>query len=353
MRPAQILIIAIILLCSRARAQEANAMGDLILDNIAVYQMHSSSVGDDFIIYVLKTDGYDTTNGHLPVLYMTDGDWNMTVAMNCFRMLRQDYPTHEPLVVGIGYGRNDNKRTRDLDPHTGGPKFLEFIEKELIPFIERKYRTTNQRALYGYSLGGMFSTYVLFNRPDLFQKIFIGAPGNNGNELMPAAREYFKTHSDLSNKVFIGVGGYEKEVVKNIDSFVNYLNNKNLKNFDISSAISPGAGHGAALGQVMQNAIAFAYCDKIKPVQINASSFKSYAGHYIYYENNDPVEEVDIFEREGKLFAQWGANAIPDQLAAKSETEYYSPANEKMIYRFSDGVLSLVIGEKTYKMVKK
>lgn len=353
MRRTHFLFLITIIFSFPLTAQEPNAMGDLVLDNIAVYQMHSSTVGDDFMIYVLKTDGYDTTNGRLPVLYMTDGDWNMTVAMNCFRMLRQDYTTHEPLVVGIGYGRNDNKRTRDLDPNNGGPKFLSFIEKELIPFIEQKYRTTNERALYGYSLGGMFTTYVLFNRPDLFQKIFIGAPGNNGTGLMPAAREYFKTHNDLNNEVFIGVGGYEKEVVRNIDSFVNYLNNKKLKKFEISSAITPDAGHGAALGQVMQNAIAFAYCDKIKPVEVNASAFKGYAGHYIYYENNDPVEEVDIFEKDGKLYARWGANAVPDQLAAKSETEYFSPANQKMIYRFSDGVLSLVIGDKTYKMVRK
>lgn len=40
---------------------------------------------------------------------MTDGDWNMTVAMNCFSMLRQDYNTREPLIVGIGYGKGSSK----------------------------------------------------------------------------------------------------------------------------------------------------------------------------------------------------------------------------------------------------
>src|SRR6476620_11621369 len=130
-------------------AQQPDSTGDLVLDNIQTYKIHSSTIGEDYTIYVLKTDNYDTTNNKLPVLYMTDGDWNMTVAMNCFRMLRQDYVAHEPLVVGIGYGKNENKRVRDLDPNTGGPKFLEFIEKEVMPFIDSKYRTNSERAVYG------------------------------------------------------------------------------------------------------------------------------------------------------------------------------------------------------------
>src|SRR4051812_37251972 len=68
------------------------------------WDFHSKIIGEDYTIYVHYPPGYDTTKTKYPVLYMTDGDWNMTVAMNCFRMLRQDYETTEPLIVGIGYG---------------------------------------------------------------------------------------------------------------------------------------------------------------------------------------------------------------------------------------------------------
>ena len=165
--PSALLFFIFSVLLLEVEAQDST--GNLVLDNIQTYKIHSSIIGEDYTLYVLKTDDYDTTTRKLPVLYMTDGDWNMTVAMNCFRMLRQDYVTHEPLVVGIGYGKNENKRVRDLDPNTGGPKFLAFIEKEVMPFIDTKYRTNNERAIYGYSMGGMFTTYVLLNRADLFQ----------------------------------------------------------------------------------------------------------------------------------------------------------------------------------------
>src|SRR5690349_20252682 len=104
-------------------AQQADSTGPFKIPGIDTWKIHSSIIGEDYTVYVLRTEEYDTTDHRLPVLYMTDGDWNMTVAMNCFSMLRQDYTTHEPLVVGIGYGPNENKRSRDLNPATGGPNF--------------------------------------------------------------------------------------------------------------------------------------------------------------------------------------------------------------------------------------
>lgn len=80
-------------------SKEPDSLGSFNLKNIDTWSIHSTTIGEDYTLYVLRTAAYDTSNIHLPVLYMTDGDWNMTVAMNCFSMLRQDYTTHEPLIV--------------------------------------------------------------------------------------------------------------------------------------------------------------------------------------------------------------------------------------------------------------
>ena len=122
-------------------SSQPDSLGPFYLKNIDTWSIHSNGIGEDYTLYVLRTAAYDTSNIQLPVLYMTDGDWNMTVAMNCFSMLRQDYNTREPLIVGIGYGKGKNQRSRDLSPETGGPAFLTFIEKEVMPFIDKKYRT--------------------------------------------------------------------------------------------------------------------------------------------------------------------------------------------------------------------
>ena len=59
----------------------------------------------------------------------------------------------------------------------GGLAFLDFLEKELIPFIDRTYRTNpSDRGLLGHSLGGSFALYALEQRPRLFQRIVAASP---------------------------------------------------------------------------------------------------------------------------------------------------------------------------------
>ena len=310
-----------------------DANGLFTLPNIDTWIFHSSVIGEDYEIYVLRTAAYDSGKIKLPVLYMTDGDWNMTVAMNCFSMLRQDYNTREPLIVGIGYGKGKNKRMRDLDPQTGGQKFLTFIEKEVIPFINEKYRTEKEKGIYGYSMGGMFTTYILFNRPELFDEVFIGAPGNNGRLLMPAVRQYFKTHKDLKSKVFAGVGSFEHETALNIDSFKNYLIGKNCASLQFKTDITPGAGHGAALAAVMQNAIAFAYCEKHKAVSVITNVLEQLAGEYVCDDKSVPNALI-IFKND-KLYWKLKPQEDPaTELLAASENDYFMVENERISFSF-------------------
>ena len=107
-------------------SNEPDSLGPFCLKNIDTWSIHSNTIGEDYTLYVLRTAAYDTSNIRLPVLYMTDGDWNMTVAMNCFSMLRQDYTTHEPLIVGIGYGKGKNQRF----PKPGDLHFLHLLKRK-------------------------------------------------------------------------------------------------------------------------------------------------------------------------------------------------------------------------------
>ncbi len=334
-----------ILLSAQNGSTDPDSLGPFCLKNIDTWSIHSSVIGEDYTLYVLRTSAYDTSNIRLPVLYMTDGDWNMTVAMNCFSMLRQDYNTREPLIVGIGYGKAKNQRMRDLDPSNGGPAFLSFIEKEVIPFVGEKYRINNEKAIYGYSMGGMFTTYILFNRPDLFDMVFIGSPGNNGTQLLPSAKEYFKDHSDLKSKVFIGTGSYEKEVVKNINEFTDYLLSRKCPGLKLKKGFTPDAGHGAALAQVMQNAIAFGYCERHEAVSVDQAILDQYKGKYI--SSDKSVPDVIIITEGSKLFWKFAIEeSMPVELLAMSKTQYFMAENEKLLFSFNreDTKMKLVVG---------
>ncbi|MET3502390.1 putative alpha/beta superfamily hydrolase [Mucilaginibacter rubeus] len=290
------------------------------------WDYHSTVIGEDYTIYVHFPPGYDTTKTKYPVLYMTDGDWNMTVAMNCFNMLRQDYETTEALIVGIGYGSRPNQRSRDLNPATGGPKFISFIEREVIPFIQSKYRVTDNKALYGYSFGGMFTTMVLFEHPNLFNMIFIGAPGNSGSELIPSAKKYFANNHDINCRVFLGVGSFELLTSKNIQDFKIYMENQHCKGLDIATAITPNAGHGAALAQVMQNAIKFAYCRQHKAINIPAKQLEQYEGNYQIA--GDEKNKFKTYVAEGKLYFVQN-DAIPMVIIPYAKASFFMYENER------------------------
>jgi hypothetical protein len=240
---------------------------------------------------------------------------------------------------------------------SGGPAFLTFIEKEVMPFIDKKYRTDKEKAIYGYSMGGMFTTYILFNRPDLFDMVFIGAPGNDGSQLMPAAKQYFKDHNDLKSKVFIGVGSYEKEVVRNIDSFTNYLLSRKCSGLTIRKEFTPNANHGAALAQVMQNAIAFGYCERREAITVDPAIFNRYKGSYESKDTSLP--EVVIFTDKNKLYWKWGrAGEIPNELIPLSKAEYFMVENERILFTFKkeNNKLTMVVvpeDKKEYYFTRK
>ncbi|OOQ57989.1 alpha/beta hydrolase [Mucilaginibacter pedocola] len=339
-----LLMIALFFFAKTTIAQVKSDMPAVFTDKEMVKWEYSSKViGEDYTIYVHFPPGYDTTKTKYPVLYMTDGDWNMTVAMNCFNMLRQDYETTEALIVGIGYGSRPNKRSRDLNPETGGPKFISFIEQEVIPFIQSKYRVNDNKALYGYSFGGMFTTMVLFQHPGLFDMVFIGAPGNEGNDLIPSAKKYFANHTDLNCRVFAGVGSYEHNNVKNIADFKTYLDSRHAKGLVVKTAIAPNANHGAALAQVMQNAIAFGYCKMHTPITVPATTLQQYAGNYTIAGNK--TDKFKIYAKGNALYFTEN-EGLPTQLVPYGKNAFFMYENEKADITFNTegGKMYLLFG---------
>ena len=82
------------------------------------------------------------------------------------------------LVVGIlSPNRNwdftpikaiDGKGPYRFENTGGGPLFLEFITKELLPYIDSSYNTCNYRTLIGHSLGGLFVFEALLDGSEYF-----------------------------------------------------------------------------------------------------------------------------------------------------------------------------------------
>jgi predicted alpha/beta superfamily hydrolase len=113
-----------------------------------------------------------------PVLYVLDGDGNFAFLQTMVWKLSVNNGNAilpEMIIVGIPNTRGN--RDRDLTPVAdttfdkrsgGGEKFTTFLEKELIPYIDKNYPTAPYRTLIGHSLGGLMTINTLIHHTGLF-----------------------------------------------------------------------------------------------------------------------------------------------------------------------------------------
>jgi uncharacterized protein len=141
--------------------------------------LESQAVGRPFHVYVRLPEGYDE-EAEYPVVYVLDGDSLFPILAATHLFLTFDEELPETIVVGIAYGSFDpsiNRRAFDFSapaadagPEQGGaPALQNFLQTELMPEIQRRYRADPTRQiLFGQSRGGYMVLYSAFTDPDLF-----------------------------------------------------------------------------------------------------------------------------------------------------------------------------------------
>lgn len=224
---AVIRVLALLLLCTLPlRAQER-----VTLPGTEVHRLTSKHNGIAYKLYVSVPPGYDSSKTKkYGVIYTLDADYSFAIARNVVEHM-SDRDHLEPLiVVSIAYdgpAQYRLNRTRDYTPtHTleggygpeyqkvsgGAPKFRDFLTKELIPFIDARYRTIpGRRALSGHSYGGLFSTWMLLTTGTrFFDRYIIVSPS-----LWYDDRMIFKlpVPAKLAARVYLTVGSIEQTMM--------------------------------------------------------------------------------------------------------------------------------------------
>jgi predicted alpha/beta superfamily hydrolase len=189
----------------------------------------STLLGEDRRILIRLPRHYalDTTTRY-PVLYKLDGDNQFQRYDDSIDILHSFDAMPDMILVAMPNARG--QRNRDLTPAglhqesgpdgtmgTGemgrGDRFLDFIERELIPYIDRNYRTTPQRVFAGHSRGGLLVLQSLLSKPDLFQARFMfSAPlMRDEQRLIVDTRKFFDEHPDHRSFLYCNWGEQENE----------------------------------------------------------------------------------------------------------------------------------------------
>lgn len=196
--------------------------------------MYSKSVADSFSIFINLPTGYDPQqNEKYPVVYLLDANLYFDIMATTINKYSEVGLAPAVILVGIGYKdfpTMDSLRNRDdtypvaipeyeMRVSGGADKFLSFITNELIPQIDRSYKTdTSKRVLMGHSLGGYFTVYALLQglsaQNRRFNSYIAASPSLHYNKyyLLDRLKEASaRQHESKGPKVYITYGGMEDE----------------------------------------------------------------------------------------------------------------------------------------------
>lgn len=181
------------------------------------HTIKSEILNENREILIHLPENYDESNKSYPVLYRLDGDINQMLETVSIvnRLTYSDEITPEMIIVSIVNINRDSDmwpvNTKYYpEPNTPGAEdFLNFIQKELIPYVENEYNTTQEKIICGQSLSSLFVLYALLEKPELFDSFIASSAG------FPDCEDYFKKLADTSlqqidrfdgRKIFISNG---------------------------------------------------------------------------------------------------------------------------------------------------
>jgi len=255
--------------------------GPFAVPNSHSHDFVAKSNGQAYRVWV-STPGKKVPGHPRPVLYVTDANMSFGTMTEATRMLAFSGEIPPVIVVGVGYpgvspgeamGRRNYELTHSVDDSyiertaehgppvsreglAGAEGFRDFIVQELAPQVEDLYGgDPGDRALFGYSLGGLFTLWALLQEQPGFQRFIAGSPSLwwNGRDLFEAEARRATGSKSLPARVFISAGEDEEgpggsvpasfRMVSNALEFAGRLGGRGYEGLEVDFQHIPRVGH--------------------------------------------------------------------------------------------------------------
>ena len=151
--------------------------GTTVTDGREHFTIASAILGETRRIFVATPASFAATGPErrYPLILVTDGEGHSaTSVVQASRELSRNGLAPEMVVAGIENIGDYDERVRDLTPpglsvsgssrNEGGDRFLDFLERELMPALDARFRAAAPRVLIGHSSGGVIATYAAATR---------------------------------------------------------------------------------------------------------------------------------------------------------------------------------------------
>jgi hypothetical protein len=206
-------------------AQPASAGAPIVVGER--FELRSEAIGEMRTYQVHRPPDYDISNARYPVVVVLDGEENFEHTSSTVDFLAAAERLPAMLVVGVP--NTDRRRDMDTTSASGSSAFLQFITTELIPKVDRDYRTRPFRILVGHSDAGLYALYSMMHAPEVFRGYVAIAPAFGDNRELPKTIDTFlrkRPDHALNADLFLAADNSPGQALSGAWELSSYLNDR-------------------------------------------------------------------------------------------------------------------------------
>jgi hypothetical protein len=264
-------LVAVLLSLAAQLSAQSPSAGNFVLGKTET--IDSKILGEKRVLNIYLPDGYSPDSAATyPVIYVLDGSANEDFVHIAGLLQFMNMYQLAPNSIVVGIANVDRRRdftyptTIERDkkdfPTTGHSEaFMDFIEKELQPFVGEHYHA---RTIIGQSLGALLATELLLKRPKLFNRYIIVSPSLwwDNESLLNAAPQLLEQNKPANTDVFIAVGKEGKVMEGDVHRLAAVLKKYNGNGMRIFTGEFPDENHATILHRAVYRAFELFYGKK-------------------------------------------------------------------------------------------
>lgn len=277
-----ILIWCLVLFCSAfvAAQEEDISIGKIVT-------IKSQVLNEERRIWISLPEDYDNGKELYPILLKCDamGKGHFMARVN--DIYNGISAKTIPAVILVSIENTD--RSRDMYPQDDvkkgisgeADKFQAFIETELIPYLEKTFRTDNFRILMGESDSSMFAVYSMLSKPQIFNAYIASSPelGYFGDYFHNLYDKSIDANDFSKTKLFIIHGDKDNSrILESVPPFIDLLKQNQETGLTWKYSVIKDAGHVPS--ESMLSGLEFIYSGYYAPDEIIKAGTDSIEKYY-------------------------------------------------------------------------
>jgi predicted alpha/beta superfamily hydrolase len=236
----------------------ARAEGPIVMGETR--RIHSAVLKEDRVYRVSLPESYGwAKDRRYPILFLLDGQTHFLHTAGSVGYLAQQGEIPEMIVVAI----DSTVRIRDFTQTDwpsvwvgggGASNFKRFLSSELIPDVDKTYRSDGFRVLSGHSAGGQFALYCLTSDPSLFRAYFAISSSLDWDNNLPqrSLEQSLKATRELKAFLYVARSDDSGRALADYERLVETLKANSPQGFRWHDRAYPDETHGsvALLAQI-------------------------------------------------------------------------------------------------------